>query len=855
MRFGRSAILQTVVSALLAIAVMLVTGCGTSGAVNDPLADTSSEDSGGHASDITDSGSVEVEVMDTGAPELPTQCLGDGCPGMLCSEDADCQQGPCRWHISEKVCGQPCGEENCPDDWQCVDGFCRSKVPTLCRPCVTNDDCQEAEGGGQCKSFLSEGSFCTAPCDLGNPCPGGFYCKKQECFSESGTCSCSMASIAMAAKTECELTNEFGTCSGYRQCSELGLSSCDAVAPSDDVCDGLDNDCNGDVDTTACNDGNECTSDTCNGAQGCVFGPITGPACDDGDECTLPDVCSAGECKGEPMNCDDNDPCTADTCVSAVGCVSANSGLCTCQVDSDCPAPEDRCLGDVKCMVTPDKPFLHCLQDPSTAVICLVPPGVDAPCLIALCEPSTGECYTKADNDGDPCNLGSTCTTGDHCVLGVCAAGTQVICDDANPCTDDVCVDLVGCENSPNTASCDDGDACTEADLCLGGECKSGTPLICDDLNVCTSDQCNNTTGCQYDPTAGPCDDGDPCSIDDQCTAGVCQSGSLIDCDDGVECTVDACDGDQGCTHTPTSPDCCEYGETPLGLCYPPLTADAGPDILIQLGATTELVASAAGGAGGYEYTWKVSGASMSQSQNYSVTPAMSTTYHLEVTDSIGNTAVDKVTVQVQGVNLNLCEWNPVLFEPEGHTQSLAQWMFDPTKDCAVASQIINAKPSILLSNVDFQNGTLTGQFYVNTKTDDDLIGIVFGYKSKTDFYVFDWKQATQTFCGAKSYEGMTLKRMLTGGQPLNCHDFFTSLGTPNVTPLTPTSIPGWEDFVKYTWTLKITGETLTITVKQGAMLIKALSADVPGYSGGRFGFYNNSQDSVVYEYFQFAAP
>ena len=42
------------------------------------------------------------------------------------------------------------------------------------------------------------------------------------------------------------------------------------------------------------------------------------------------------------------------------------------------------------------------------------------------------------------------------------------------------------------------------------------------------------------------CDDGNPCTWQDQCLNGFCV-GQAYTCDDGRECTEDACDGDGGC--------------------------------------------------------------------------------------------------------------------------------------------------------------------------------------------------------------------------------------------------------------------------------------------------------------------
>jgi 6-phosphogluconolactonase (cycloisomerase 2 family) len=53
-----------------------------------------------------------------------------------------------------------------------------------------------------------------------------------------------------------------------------------------------------------------------------------------------------------------------------------------------------------------------------------------------------------------------------------CAPGT-------NPCVDDVCDNLtLTCQHASNTAACDDGNACTIADLCGAGVC-AGTPVPC----------------------------------------------------------------------------------------------------------------------------------------------------------------------------------------------------------------------------------------------------------------------------------------------------------------------------------------------------------------------------------------
>jgi Dictyostelium (slime mold) repeat len=58
--------------------------------------------------------------------------------------------------------------------------------------------------------------------------------------------------------------------------------------------------------------------------------------------------------------------------------------------------------------------------------------------------------------------------------LPACTAGG---CDDANPCTDDSCDPVGGCQHLPNTAQCSDGTACTVAGRCSGGQCQPGTTV------------------------------------------------------------------------------------------------------------------------------------------------------------------------------------------------------------------------------------------------------------------------------------------------------------------------------------------------------------------------------------------
>jgi len=90
-------------------------------------------------------------------------------------------------------------------------------------------------------------------------------------------------------------------------------------------------------------------------------------------------------------------------------------------------------------------------------------------------------------------------------------------------------------------ADCDDGLACNGAETCAAGVCQSGTAINCNDGVACTMDACVDPLGtCSNTPDSGQCNDGNAC-------------------------TTDVCDAVSGCTNTATSPCCgngtCESGE------------------------------------------------------------------------------------------------------------------------------------------------------------------------------------------------------------------------------------------------------------------------------------------------------
>jgi hypothetical protein len=98
--------------------------------------------------------------------------------------------------------------------------------------------------------------------------------------------------------------------------------------------------------------------------------------------------------------------------------------------------------------------------------------------------------------------------------------------DDGNVCTDDACNGFGACAHvNDDTNSCDDGEYCTVSDECTAGVCD-GAPRDCSESGTdCRVGTCNETTdACEgpAKPDGTPCDDEIACTIDDECSAGVC---------------------------------------------------------------------------------------------------------------------------------------------------------------------------------------------------------------------------------------------------------------------------------------------------------------------------------------------
>ena len=301
-------------------------GCG-GGATTVPLDGAGGDDAGL----TTDSDSAGVDAAlatgDLGGEELFTfDALeaveadvgwdpGPGDPGYPCVASSDCNSGFCIQTQDGKKCTLECLDE-CPFGWECALHkpslpdevyICAPGFMDLCKPCQANADCETngVDLGELCVNLGGAGSFCGAACLDAEDCPAGHECLEVEavggemglqCVLAEGDCQCAEWFVDEGAQTGCYHENEFGLCAGVRICEAAGLSPCDALEPTEEVCDGLDNDCDDAVDEDT--GGAECINDN-------EFGACPGKKdCDDGELVCAGQIPEPESCDGQDNNCD-----------------------------------------------------------------------------------------------------------------------------------------------------------------------------------------------------------------------------------------------------------------------------------------------------------------------------------------------------------------------------------------------------------------------------------------------------------------------------------------------------------------------------------------------------------------------
>jgi hypothetical protein len=181
-----------------------------------------------------------------------------------CVTAGQCKSGYClpQGPGNGGVCTQRCEAQDCPEGWQCKTWLSDSSlgpravcvqetVEQLCESCNVDAHCNAV--GDLCLELDNE-FVCARDCSR-EACPSGYACEDVEtvygvarqCIPEGRSCDCAEATLGLTRS--CDVANEYGRCFGRHQCAagEFGpeWGPCDAEEPRSELCNGMDDDCDG----------------------------------------------------------------------------------------------------------------------------------------------------------------------------------------------------------------------------------------------------------------------------------------------------------------------------------------------------------------------------------------------------------------------------------------------------------------------------------------------------------------------------------------------------------------------------------------------------------------------------------
>ncbi len=424
----------------------------------------------------------------------------------------------------------------------CVDGALAcvgERGPRAERCNGLDDDCDgsidegDPEGGAPCGSDTGECTAGTFRCTAGAlVCDGGTGPTPEVCNGLDDDCD-GVIDDGIAVGAPCG--TDAGECQPGRNVCRDGALVCEgAVDPIDEVCNALDDDCDGAVDEGLA-DGGACGSDVgvcmmgrlrCIGGRSICEGavPAGREACD----------CEDDDCDGlvdeQPEGlCPSGSACVE--CQCALPCVLSEFGF-------DCPTgrfPSEQ--PDGSCF---------CVAERCSEAACgeeTIEQGGELRC--APGSDDVGACVCRSNECTFACD-GVTCTDG-------------LVCDPRDPygrCVEDGCRGL----------GCPDGELCDRASgECVPDRCATAS---CAGDEACRDGACETSCADVACPTGQRCARGE-CVVD-RCAGVSCAEGEV--CSDGA-CVLDRCEGaprcGEGTVCDPASGDCvddpCTWLRCPSG--------------------------------------------------------------------------------------------------------------------------------------------------------------------------------------------------------------------------------------------------------------------------------------------------
>ncbi len=221
--------------------------------------------------------------------------------------------------------------------------------------------------------------------------------------------------------------------------------------------------------------------------------------------------------------------------------------------------------------------------------------------------------------------------------------------------------------------------------------------------------------------------------------------------------------------------------------------------------------------------------------------------------DEGNNGTLDDATVKLvaPGVVTLLC-WTEEDYAGDG---AAGDWQVSP--DGLSVTQLINGAPAYFASDFALVDSNFEGTFRVNDGSDDDFIGFVFAYNGlgpETSYYLVTWKRAAQD-SGEAGFKLLkvngvpndatvvsTSGEIWDGENSAHIQVLATKLGAAN----------GWAQSVTYRFFLAYQENgSIRVVIRndstQAVLWDTGLIVDPEPLGVGRVGFFNYSQEAVVY--------
>ena len=434
-------------------------------------------------------------------------------------------------------------------DTSCTDGIdhdCDGVIGALgCQGCDTVGLERDCYGPGLGSPTLQHG-----PCHKGRQtcinkngtllwtaCANQLLPQQEICDGKDNDCNGLVDDLVIGEGAACA-TGQPGVCAaGFKDCIAAALICAPLTAPTPEICDGLDNNCNALVDEGF---NKQTDPQHCGGAYDCR-------ACNPGD------ACCGGRCgnlASDPQNCGTcgnvcagNAACCAGKCVATD--TAQNCGTCGTSCADGLQCKGGQCVTPA---CAPGGP-VDCTQASCEHAVCDAAGGH---CFNAVCAHETS-CADGIDNDGDGltdckdpqclhrrCQNNGVCTRAAQCVVENCTNGVDDNGDGLIDCQDAVACKAPASMAAPaccGTAWADTSDDVHHCGGC-GTDCSAGHSVDCGSI-ACVAGSCRYGTAPNRTACAGGVCCGGNCVPDREtsCTDGIDNNcDGRTDCQDRVSC-------------------------------------------------------------------------------------------------------------------------------------------------------------------------------------------------------------------------------------------------------------------------------------------------------------------------------